>query len=323
MKAAYRTKYGPFHTLKIVELDRPVPKADEILVRIHATTVNRTDCGIVSGKPFPIRFFSGLIKPKFAIPGTDFAGSIVELGNAVQSFSVGDRVWGLWTDGIPTQAQYACISTKYPILKIADHFSFEQAAASGEAAFYAYNFINKIGLEKGQKLMVNGATGGIGSATVQLAKHFGLQVWATCAGPYTERIKELGADIVIDYTQEDFSMLNEKFDYVMDAVGKSTFSKCRPILKKGGVYVSSELGPYAQNIFYALITPLFYHQKVIFPLPSNTADSIAFIQKLIENKEFKPLIDKTYPLSRIAEAYDYVASGQKIGNVIISYNEWD
>jgi NADPH:quinone reductase-like Zn-dependent oxidoreductase len=320
MKAAYRTKYCPFDALKIVDLPRPEPKDDEILVRIHATTVNRTDCGIVSGNPFPIRFFSGLLKPKYAITGTDFAGTVIGLGKDVNQFKIGDRVWGLWTDGIPTQAQYACISIKYPILKIAQHFSFEQAAASGEAAFYAYNFINKIGLKKGQKLMLNGATGGIGSAGLQMAKHFGLEVWATCASTHVEKIKELGADRVIDYTKEDFTKLDEKFDYVLDAVGKSTFSKCRALLKEGGIYVSSELGPYGQNLLYAAITPLFYKQKVIFPLPVDTAGSIAFIQKLIESGEFKPLIDKTYPIDRITEAYAYVHSGQKIGNVIISYD---
>lgn len=253
------------------------------------------------------------------MPGTDFASLIEAVGKNVKNFKVGDKVFGFNDTGLPSQAQYMAISENESISMIPSNFSFDQAVASLEAAHYAFNFINKVNLKAGQKVLVNGATGAIGSAAIQFLKHLGLQVTAVCHGKHFDQVKNLGQDKTIDYSQEDFTQLKEKFDFVFDAVGKSTFFKCKRLLTENGIYISSELGPYAQNIFLSLIAPLM-KQKVIFPIPVNIKRSIQFIKDLIEKNKFKPLIDRKYPLAQITEAYRYVDSGQKIGNVIIETN---
>jgi len=198
------------------------------------------------------------------------------------------------------------------------NITYEQAAASTEGAYYAYNFINKVNLKNGQKVLVNGATGGIGSAAIQFLKYFGANITAVCNTKDFELVKSLGADKVIDYTKEDFTKDNQKYNYIFDAVGKSSFAKCKPLLQPGGVYMSSELGFMAQNIFFALITPIIGNKKVIFPIPTDLKGSIIFIKMLIEKGKFKTVIDRKYPLEQIVEAYRYVEKGQKVGNVVIT-----
>jgi len=199
--------------------------------------------------------------------------------------------------------------------------TFEQAAASIEGAHYAYNFINKVKIKSGQSVLVNGATGAIGSAVVQLLKYYDANVTAVCNTKNTELIKSIGADKVIDYFKEDFTKSGEKYDFVFDAVGKSTFAKCKPLLKSGGVYISSELGPGNQNPFLALVTPLMGDKKVIFPIPTDKRKSVFLIRELMEKGKFKPLIDRKYPLEQIADAYSYVLTGEKTGNVLIILDE--
>ena len=318
MKAAMREKYGPPEILRIVETERPSPKDNEILVRVFSATVNRTDCGILWGYPFIIRFFTGLSKPKFRITGTDFAGEIEETGKNVTAFKVGDKVWGLNDNGLGSHAEYMVIGEDDPILAIPSNMTFSQAAACPEGAHYAINFVNKVKLVPGQKVLVNGATGAIGSAALQVLKYYGVYVTAVCNTKNMELVKSLGADKVIDYTQEDFTKDPEKYDFVFDAVGKSTFGKCKSLLKQHGIYISSELGPGAQNVYYALLTRLLGGKKVKFPLPVNIKLSMDLIQDLVEKGRFKPVIDREYPLDKIREAYHYVASGQKTGNVVLS-----
>ncbi|MGK7394639.1 MAG: NAD(P)-dependent alcohol dehydrogenase [Candidatus Cyclobacteriaceae bacterium M3_2C_046] len=321
MLAAFRAKYGLPEVLSIREVTKPTPKKHEILIRVHATTVNRTDYGILSAKPFVIRIFTGLIRPQNPVTGTDFSGMVEAVGKNVTRFKKGDRVWGFNDEGCGSQAQYFTLAEDQPIAIIPEKFSYEQAAASSEGAHYAYNFINKIKLLPGQSVLVNGATGAIGSAMVQILKYMDIKVTATGRTEHLDLIKTLGADKVIDYTQQDFTRGQEKYDFVFDAVGKSTFSKCKPLLKSGGTYISSELGSYLQNPLLALITHLMGGKKVIFPAPTNIKRSLYFIEKLIREGKFNPLIDRIYPIEQIREAYYYVASGQKIGNVVISLKE--
>jgi len=319
MKAAIRSKYGPPDVLSIEEIEMPTPKEDEILVRVHATTVNRTDCSILWGKPFVIKFFTGLPNPTSPVPGTDFAGEVAAIGKKVNTFRVGDRVWGFHDQGLASHAQYLTIGENQAVLKIPEHINYEQAAASAEGAHYAYNFINKVKLRAGQKVLVNGATGAIGSAAVQILKYLGVHVVAVCATENMAVVSSLGADRVIDYTQEDFTRQSEQYDFVFDAVGKSTFAQCKSIMQPDGIYISSELGPRAQNLYLPLITKLRGGKRVIFPLPTRIKASLDFIQNMLEQEKFKPLIDRTYPLEQIREAYNYVVSGQKTGNVIINF----
>lgn len=317
MQAVVYTKYGSPDVLQLKEVDKPSPKDKEVLIKVYAVTVNRTDCAILRG-PLIMRFFTGLFKPKKAIPGTDFAGEIEAIGKNVNSLKVGDRVFGFDDLGLSSHAQYMTFSEDQALTTIPDNITYEQAVASLEGAHYAYNFINKVDLQNGQKVLVNGATGAIGSAAVQLLKNFGAEVTAVCDTKNLELVKSLGADRVIDYQKDDFTQSEEKYDYVFDAVGKSSFVKCKPLLTSEGVYISSELGPWAQNPFLALITPLKGGKKVVFPIPGDKKTSVLLMKKFCEEGKFKAVIDRTYPLNETAAAFRYVEKGQKTGNVVIT-----
>ncbi len=320
MQAATRTKYGAPDVLTIKEVKNPTPKDNEVLVRVHATTVNRTDCAILWGKPFVMRFVTGLFKPA-SIAGTDFAGVVEAIGKNVQSFKAGDRVWGFNDEGLASHAQYMTIRENKAIAIIPDPISYEEAAASAEGAHYAYNFITKIKLQPGQKILVNGASGAIGSAAVQLLKHFEIDVTAVCNTENIELIKSLGVERVIDYKKEDFTAGQEKYHFVLDAVGKSSFRKCKRLLLPGGAYISSEPGHGGENLYLPIITALKGDKKVIFPFPVNTRRTIFFMTGLLQQGKFKPLIDRKYSFTNIADAYRFVVTGQKTGNVVIIWND--
>lgn len=323
MKAAVYEKYGSPNVLKIKKVEKPIPKANEVLIRVYATTVNRTDCAMLRAKPFIMRFFTGLLKPTKPILGTDFAGKIEAAGKDVTLFKVGDRVFGFDDSGLSSHAQYMTLPEDKSLATIPNNITYQQAAASMEGAHYAYNFINKVDLNNGQKVLVNGATGAIGSAAVQLLKYMGANVTAVCNAPYTELVKSIGANKVIDYTKEDFTNSDEKYNFVFDTVGKSSFAKCKPLLEKDGVYISSELGWMVQNPILALITPITGHKKVIFPIPTDCKRSVLLIKKLSEEGNFTAVIDRKYLLEDIAQAYTYVETGEKIGNVVINLEDND
>jgi NADPH:quinone reductase-like Zn-dependent oxidoreductase len=324
MKAIVYTKYGPPDVLRLKEIEKSTPKDNEVQVRVRATSVNRTDCANLRAKPFIMRFSLGLFKPNNQILGTEFAGDIEAVGKATTSFKVGDKVFGFDGSGISSYAEYMVIPEDKALTTMPEDITYEQAATCVEGAHYAYNFINKVDLISGHKVLVNGASGGIGSATVQLLKYFGADVTAVCNTKNIELVKSLGATRVIDYTKEDFTKDIEKYDFVFDSVGKSSFGKCKPLLKPGGVYISSELGWMIQNLFFALITAIFGSlpgqagKKVKFPYPPNIKRSVLLIKKLIEEGKFKSVIDRSYPLGQIAEAFRYVEKGQKTGNVVIT-----
>ncbi|MBA7642344.1 alcohol dehydrogenase [subsurface metagenome] len=322
MKAIVCTKYGSPDVLQFREVEKPTPKDNEVLIKIFATTVNRTDCATLRAVPFFARFVTGIFKPKKPIPGTEFAGKIEAVGKNVSSFKVGDKVFGFNDSGSGSHAQYMTILEDKALTTIPTNTTYEQAAASTEGAHYAYNFIKKVNLKSGQKVLVNGATGAIGSAAVQLLTYFGANVTAVCNTKNIELVKSLGADRVIDYTKEDFTKDNQKYNFVFDTVGKSSFAKCKPLLQSGGIYISSDLGYMAQNIFLPLITPIIKpmigNKKTVFPIPTDCKGSILLIKKLIEEGKFKAVIDREYPLEQIVEAYRYVEKGQKTGNVVIT-----
>ena len=326
MKAAVYTKYGSPDVLQIREVEKPVPNDNEVLIKVNATTVNRTDSATIRAIPFFARIMTGLFKPKNQVPGTEFAGEIESVGKNVTSFNIGDKVFGFNDLGSGSHAQYLTIVENNAI-KIPENVSYEQAAASSEGAHYAYNFINKLKIKKGQRALVNGATGAIGSAAIQLLVYFGVNVTAVCSTKNIELVKSLGAEKVIDYKKEDFThekftSEKQKYNYVFDAVGKSSFFKCFSLLKAGGVYISTDLGYMAQNIFLPLITsiikPILGNKKTIFPFPVDIPASLRLINKLITEGKFKAVIDRTYPLEQISDAYWYVQKGHKKGNVVIS-----
>ena len=318
MKAIVYTKYGSPDVLQLKEIDQPTPKANQILVRVGAATVSRTDCAVLSGKPLIMRLFIGLFAPSKKTTGTDFAGEVVAKGEQVQSFNVGDRVFGFDDKVLSSHAQYLVVAEDQAVIKMPQNFTFEQVAACIEGAHYAYNFIQKIKIEKGQKVLVNGATGAIGTAAVQLLKYLDTSVVAVANTKNIDLIKSLGADVVLDYQKEDFTKYDEKYDLIIDTVRSSSYTKCKALLHPNGKYMSSELGWMASNIFMALMSPLLGGKKVVFPIPTEVKKSLHFIKDLMEKGHFKAVIDRKYPLEEVAEAFAYVAKGHKTGSVVIT-----
>lgn len=317
MKAAVHTRYGPPEVVRITGVDQPTASANELLVRVHATTVNRTDCGYRGAKPFILRFVTGLFRPKVTVLGTEFAGEVEAVGSGVTSFQVGDRVFGYNEGPFGAHAEYLSIPEDGSVATMPANVSYEEAAPSTEGSHYALTFIRKAKIGTGQAVLINGATGAIGSAAVQLVKSLDAEVTAVCDTENVELVKGLGADRVIDYTVEDFTQDEQAYDVVLDAVGKSSFGRCKRLLKPRGIYLSSEpLGSLSQSL--ALLTPLLGGKKSMFPFPRHDQEMVTYFKGLIESGEFKPVIDRRYPLDEIVEAYRYVETGQKVGNVVIS-----
>lgn len=318
MKAAVYNRYGPPEVVELKEVPKPVPKDNEVLVKIHATTVNRTDCGFRSANYFIVRFFSGLFRPKNKILGNEFAGEIEATGKAVTTFRPGDRVFGYNDSTFGAHAEYRAIKETGALATIPENTSYREAAPITEGAHYALSNFRAAKIRKGHRVLINGATGGIGSAAVQLARYFGAEVTAVCGTKDLELVRSLGASQVIDYMNQDFTKTRCTFDIVFDAVGKSTFGQCKPLLNKRGIYLSTELGPFSQNPFLALITPLGSGKKVLFPIPLISREDVLFLKGLVETGRFRPLIDRSYALDQIVDAYRYVETGQKKGNVVIT-----
>jgi NADPH:quinone reductase-like Zn-dependent oxidoreductase len=320
MYAVIQKEYGAPDVLQWKETRKPSPDAGEVLIAVHAAGVNRTDCANLRARPFIMRFVNGLLRPRKIIPGTAFAGRVVAAGAGVTEYNSGDRVFGFDDSGLKSLAQYMTFPENKAIGHIPSTISYNQAAASIEGAHYAINFLNKVKLVAGQRALVNGATGAIGSATVQLLKHYRVQVTAVCAGRHGDLIKSLGATRVIDYETEDFTNIREQYNYVFDTVGKSSFGKCKPLLKPGGIYISSELGKAAENLFFSILTSFWGRKKVKFPLPLDPKGSVEKVRELMATGQFSPLIDRVYPPDEVVTAYHYVESGKKLGNVIIEFH---
>jgi NADPH:quinone reductase-like Zn-dependent oxidoreductase len=318
MKAAVQRRYGPPEVVLISEVEKPAPRDNEVLVKVHATTVNRTDCACRAARPFFMRFFTGLIRPRATVLGNEFAGVVEAVGSGVTSFQVGDKVFGYNEGPFGAHAEYMSIPEDGSLATMPANVTYQEAAPSTEGSHYALAHIRAAMIRSGQDVLVYGATGAIGSAAVQLLKSLGATVTAVCDTGHVELVRGLGADRVIDYTAGDFTKDEQKYDAVLDSVGKSSFGRCKRLLKPDGIYISSELGPLAQNPFLALIAPLHGGKKVLFPIPKHDQLMVRYVRELIESGQFKPVIDRTYPLDQIVEAYRYVETGQKIGNVVIS-----
>jgi len=326
MKAIVYTKYGPPEVLQLKELPKPAPKDNEVLIKIYATTVNRTDCGFRKPEyPVIIRLINGLFKPKKTILGSELAGDIEAIGKDVKTFKTGDQVFGLSALNFGAHAEYICLPETGSITAKPANISYNEAAAVCDGLMLATTYIRKIDFTNERKILINGASGSIGSACVQLAKYYGAEITAVCDTRNFEIVKLLGAYEVIDYTKEDFTKNGNMYDAVIDAVGKSSFFRCKKILKPGGVYFSTELGYLSQNIFLALLTPIFSNmtgrqkaKKVKFPIPKDSKKDMVFFKELIEAGKYKAVIDRSYPLEKIVEATKYVETGQKVGNVVIT-----
>lgn len=320
MKAIIHTRYGPPEVCKLMEVDKPVPNNNEILIKVFASTVNRTDCGFRSAEYFISRFFSGLFRPKYKTLGCEFAGVVEEIGKNVQSLKKGDKVFGYNDSKFGGHAEYLTV-TENDAVTIPGNLSYIESAPITEGSHYALFAVRAAKIKNGQNVLVYGATGAIGSAAVQLLKYFGANVTAVCNSKNVELVKSLGADTVIDYQTQDFTKTNQRFDFVFDAVGKSSFGQCKPLMNEKGIYISTEFGKNAENVFLALLTPIFGGKKVLFPLPTTKKSDIEFLKELVEKGKFRPVIDRIYKLEEIVEAYKYVETGQKTGNVVIQIRD--
>jgi NADPH:quinone reductase-like Zn-dependent oxidoreductase len=265
-----------------------------------------------------MRLFTGLAGPRATILGNEFAGVVEAVGRDVTSFEVGDRVFGYNEGPFGAHAEYLSIPQDGSLATMPANVTFEQAAPSTEGSHYALAHIRAARVRSGQDVLVYGATGAIGSAAVQLLKSLGANVTAVCGTENVDLVKGLGADRVVDYTAEDFTKDHQRYDVVLDAVGKTSFGQCKPLLKAAGIYISSELGPWAQNPLLALTAPLRRGKKVLFPIPKHDQAMMGYVRGLLEAGAFQPVIDRTYPLDQIIEAYRYVETGRKVGNVVIS-----
>lgn len=321
MKAVVYTKYGPPEVAQLNEIPKPIAKENEILIKVYSSTVNRTDAGFRSASYFISRFWTGLFKPKNQVLGCEFAGVVEEIGQGVKTFKLGDRVFGFNDKTCGGHGEYLTLKETDAVVTMPSNVNFDLAAAISEGAHYALVDIRAAKVTRGQKVLVNGATGAIGSAAVQLLKYFGANVTAVCNTKNVDLVRSLGADKVIDYEKQDFTKTEEKYEFIFDAVGKSSYGQCKPLLTEKGIYISTELGKRAENVRLALTTPLFGGKKLLFPLPTISKEDLNFLKERVVKGEFKPIIDRYYRLDQIVEAYKYVESGQKTGNVIIKVVE--
>jgi NADPH:quinone reductase-like Zn-dependent oxidoreductase len=313
VRAVVYDRYGPPEVLRLKDVERPVPKDDEVLVRVHATTVTRTDCGLRSAEYFVTRFFTGLLRPKRGVAGIELAGEVEAIGAAVTEYEVGDRVFGIRSGA---NAEFVCVRESAPIALKPAGMTFEEAAAVCDGACSAVSCLRQAGLREAQAILVYGATGSIGTAAVQLAKqYFGAHVTAVGNTKNIELVRSLGADEVIDYVQEDFTKTGETYDVVFDAVGEQSFTRCRKSLKPGGTYLATDG---LRNLFWALWTWRIGDKRARLGIAKYKKEDVLLLKGLIEAGKYRAVIDRTYPLEDVAEATRYVETRQKTGNVVLT-----
>jgi NADPH:quinone reductase-like Zn-dependent oxidoreductase len=321
MRAVVYEKYGPPEVLRVVDVERPAPAEKEVLIRIHATTVTTTECIFRKGRPLLSRLFTGIARPRIKILGEEFSGVVEAVGKDVTRFEVGDEVFGEAGTTFGAYADYVSLPENGEFTSKPSGVSHEEAACC-DGVLTALPFLrDKARLQAGQKILINGASGSIGTAAVQLAKHFGAVVTGVCSGANAELVKSLGADRVIDYTKEDFTATGEKYDVIFDTVGKTTFSRCRKALSDNGVFLEAAVG---LSVLPAVVaSSLFGRKKAVIAAtglrpPAEKIKDLDFLRELLEAAKFKAAIDRKYTLEQIVEAHRYVDTGHKKGNVILA-----
>ncbi len=316
MKAIVYTHYGPPEVLQLKEVEKPSPKGNEILLRVKATAVNSGDWRLRKAEPFAVRFIFGLMKPKINILGSVFSGEVERVGNEVRLFKIGDQVFGHTDMHLGAYAEYKCLPENGTLALKPESLTHTEAAVIPFGGTTALHFIKKAALKPGQKVLINGASGAVGSAAVQLAKHFGAIVTGVCSTANIDLVKSLGAHQAIDYTREDFTQNGETYDVIFDTVNKVSFSRSLKSLNKSGLLILSAAG--MSEMFQGFWTSSTSSKKVLTGVISHSAEDIIFLKELIETGKLKPVIDKTYSLAQIAEAHAYVEKGHKKGNVAIT-----
>jgi NADPH:quinone reductase-like Zn-dependent oxidoreductase len=325
MKAIVHTKYGPPDELQLKEVEKPVPGNNEVLIKIFATTVTTTDCNarnftfVPESFMFFAHFMFGFKKPKINILGIDLAGEIEAVGKDVNLFKKGDQVFGSPGTKFGGHAEYCCVPENGALAIKPLELKWEEAAAISLAGNTALFYIRDLAkVRAGQKILIHGASGAIGTYAVQLAKYYGAEVTGVCSASNAEMVKSLGADKVIDYTKEVFTKRDERYDFVFGVVGKTTFSQCKGLLKPGGIYLENMME--VKDFLKVLWTSITGGKKIKGGVSTERAENLEFFIDLIESGRLKPVIDRVYPLERTAEAFQYVEQGHKKGNVVISLN---
>lgn len=323
MKASVSKMYGTPDVFKIEEVTKPIPKHNEVLVRVYAATVTGSDIMMRIGKPYLGRLYLGLSKPKTTILGFDFAGQIVETGKNVTSFNVGDKVFG-GTTALGCYAEYTCVNVDDVIATIPENINYQSAAPVSGSAITVMNFLKGLAkIKAGDTLLINGASGSLGTYAVQIAKHFGAVVTGVCSSKNMKMVKDLGADFVIDYINQDFTKNGKQYDIVFDTTGKITFSSCKNSLTKKGIFLSSVVS--FPLLLQMMITSLFAKKKVKSSSTGMLSTKVRLnyfmeLKELLEAEKIKTVIDTSYPLSQMCEAHKYVEKGHKKGNVVIETN---
>jgi NADPH:quinone reductase-like Zn-dependent oxidoreductase len=328
MRAVVYDRYGPPEVLRIEEVERPAPAEDEVLVRIHATAVTRSDCATrdanrQSGLVVMLmsRLVSGVLRPRQRILGTEFAGEVAAVGAAVSEFAVGDRVFGTSGFAFGAHAEFICVRQSARIALMPAGMGFVEAAAVCDGGLNALWCLRHADPRTGQTILVYGASGAIGTAAVQLAKYFGADVTAVCGTKNLDLVRSLGADRVVDYTREDFTANGQTYDVIFDAVGKHSFNRCRGSLRPGGVYLATDG---LRNLMLALWTARIGDKKVRFPIPPRyTKADVLLLRELIEAGTYRAVVDRRYPMADVVAATRYVETEHKTGNVILTITSAD
>jgi len=317
MKAVVCDRYGPPDILRITEVPRPVPRPDEVLIKIRATTVNRSDCAFRAGIPRPYaRLFTGLRRPRHQILGSELSGEVEAIGLAVTGFKPGDAVFGIKAWKFGAHAEYVCMREGASLAHKPAGASFEEAAAVCDGVILALMGLRRADIRKGRSILIYGASGSIGTAAVQLSRYYDADVTAVCATKNLELMRSLGADHVIDYTRDDFTANGQAYDVIFDAVGKHSFRRSKDSLNPGGIYLATD---HLQNIALALWTSRFGDKKVVFPIPPHyTRQDVVFLKGLMEAGKYRAVIDRRYPLEDVIAATRYVETEQKTGNVVLT-----
>ncbi len=331
MKAIVYTKYGPPDVLQLKEVEKPSPNDNEIQIRVYAVQVNYGDIVTRNFKNIPsrelhmplifllpTRISFGLKRPKRQILGNEFAGEIKAVGKDVTLYKEGDQVYGYTGQSMGAYAEYLCMPEDGTVTTKPTNMTFEEAASVPYGALMASTLLRKVNIKSGHKVLINGASGGIGSHAVQLAKHYGAEVTGVCSTPRLELVRSLGADKVIDYTREDFTQSGEKYDLIFDILGKSSFSRCKNSLTENGRYLLSSFK--MGHILSMLRTKLGRSKKVICGIAADKQEDLVLIRELVEAGIIKEIIDKRYPLEQTAEAHRYIEEGLRKGNVVITVN---
>jgi len=324
VKAIVCTTYGPPEVLQLQEVEKPTPKDNEVLIKVHAAIVGPADCAFRKGVPFIVKILYGFKKPKYSIMGVELAGEIEAVGKDVKSLKIGDQVFGMSVDTFGAYAEYKCLPEDKPLVTKPANLTYEEAAGVCDGATTALTFLrDKAQLQRGQKVLINGASGSVGTFAVQLAKYFGAEVTGVCSTTNLELVKSLGADKAIDYTKDDFTKTGQTYDVIFDAVGKSSFSRCKGSLTQKGVYLSTV--PTLSIVIEMLWTWKSKGKKAIFAAAGleQNKENLNFLKGLAEEGQIKSIIDRRYPLEQIVEAHRYAEKGHKKGNVVITVGHRD